>query len=170
MPCEVASNFNTVIQDCVCPRPQYVMEVDTESGFVKRCSADCDANAWPGPIGGFVPACFPCPFEGQIYDYNTIPPSCVCSTTANFITAADQCLNLDFTAAYTNANSQYSNSRANQISYSSIETRNSNGDFSISSITHNSGTIQHYYLDAAVGCTEFLDVQKCQLLANLCVL
>lgn len=30
--------------------------------------------------------------------------------------------------------------------------------------------MQHYYLDAAVGCAEFKDVQKCQLLANLCVL
>ena len=36
--------------------------------------------------------------------------------------------------------------------------------------TLNSGTIQYYYLDAAVGCAEFKDVQKCQLLANLCVL
>ncbi len=30
--------------------------------------------------------------------------------------------------------------------------------------------MQYYYLDAAVGCTEFKNVQKCQLLANLCVL
>ena len=30
--------------------------------------------------------------------------------------------------------------------------------------------MQYYYLDAAVGCTKFKDVKKCQLLANLCVL
>ena len=51
-----------------------------------------------------------------------------------------------------------------------METESSNGVWTNSPQTHTSGAIQYYYLDAAVGCTEFGDVSKCQLLANLCVM
>ena len=59
---------------------------------------------------------------------------------------------------------------ASQITYNSVETESSGGIWTVSPQTHTSGAIQYYYLDAAVGCTEFGDVQKCQLLANMCVM
>ena len=119
-----------------------------------------------------VPACYPCPHEGQIYDDKIDPPNmvCICDARNNWVKAADTCLRADIAEEFTAADSEFAVSRANQISYGSIETQSSDGTWTLSPNTHNSGTIQHYYLDAAVGCTEFKDVQKCQLLANLCLL
>ena len=98
----------------------------------------------------------------MVYDYLAIPPVCVCDLNQGYLPAGDQCLLEEDTLAFTAATSQYAESRANQISYGSIETRTSTGaNWSISSITHNSGTIQYYYLDAAVGCTVYKNIQKC---------
>ena len=95
---------------------------------------------------------------------------CICDARNNWVKAADTCLRADIAEEFTAADSEFAVSRANQISYGAIETQSSDGLWTLSPNTHNSGTIQHYYLDAAVGCTQFKDVQKCQLLANLCLL
>lgn len=172
MSCGSGATWQTDIKDCVCPQPQYVMEVDNGTGtFVKQCSQSCNPDAWPGPTKVRVDACYPCPFEGQIYDYLTVPPTCACDPNKNFVDAAGQCLLTSFANEFTSTASDFSESRAIQISYNSVETRNTgSGQWSLSLISHNSGTMQYYYLDAAVGCSEFKDVKKCQLLANLCVL
>ena len=177
MACDTSQAFmsyDSSLKDCVCDEPRYVMEVDdgTNTGTLfKQCSDPCDQSAWPGPEGTTINACQPCPHEGQSYDYLQTIPVCVCDEASGWVTAADGCLLQSITTRFTDANSEYAESRANQISYSSIETRTGPGtDWAISAITHNSGTIQYYFLDAAVGCTQLKDVQKCQLLANLCVL
>ena len=47
---------------------------------------------------------------------------CICDATNNWIRAADQCLNTEIAEEFTSANSEFAVSRANQISYGSIET------------------------------------------------
>ncbi len=173
MTCAGTSTWNALLSECTCAQGEYVMEVQQDAQndvWVKQCSATCATNAWPGPIGGMVSYCAPCPYEGQIYNLNTDPVTCECDVNAGYTAAAGRCLNRQFTTAYDSPQSEYSASRANQISYSAIETQAADGTWSVSPNTLNSGTIQYYYLDAAVGCTEFNDIQKCQLLANLCVL
>ena len=76
---------------------------------------------------------------------------------------------IEETTKFTDANSEYSDSRAFQISYDSVETI-TGGTITTAPLTATSGTIQYYYLDAAVGCDVYKDIKKCQLLANLCVL
>lgn len=104
-----------------------------------------------------------------MYNYLTDPPSCQCDINQGYVTAADRCLPETFTEKYTLTTSPFAESYANQISYGAIETE-AGGGWTLSTFAHQSGTLQYYYLDAAVGCTTFKDVQKCQLLANLCVL
>ena len=118
-----------------------------------------------------VPACYKCPFEGQIYEFNidSTKPVCACQVD-EWKSAAGKCINQEFTGKFTEGNSQYSESIASQITYNAVETESADGLWTVSPQQHSSGTIQYYYLDAAVGCTEFGDVQKCQLLANLCVM
>ena len=94
---------------------------------------------------------------------NTQPPTCECNANEGYVPAAGKCLKEDLTEGFDSSNAQL-------ISYSAIETLSSDGIWSVSPNTHNSGTFQYFYLDAAVGCVTFNDVQKCQLLANLCVL
>ena len=125
---------------------------------------------WPGPLDATVPACTPCPYEGQSYNELTVPFKCACDETAGFINSAGKCLSTKYTDNYTSAVSPYAVSFAIQISYSAIETEAADGSWQTSPNTYTSGMMQYYYLDAAVGCTEFKDIQKCQLLANLCVL
>ena len=61
---------------------------------------------------------------------------------------------------------------AKNISYSEIETRTREGEVrtSVSGAPRSSGTDAHYYLKAAVGCSQWKNPQDCQTLANLCVL
>ena len=87
-----------------------------------------------------------------------------------YVKAADRCVSDIFTERFTVSTSPFAESYANQVSYGAIETQSGDGTWSLSTFAHQSGTLQYYYMDAAVGCTTFKDVQKCQLLANLCVL
>ena len=147
------------------------MEVEQGNGnFVKECSEECLPSAYPGPPGSTVTNCTPCPYEGQVYNYLTVPPSCECDVNKGYVRAADRCVPETFTEQFTVSTSPFSESFANQVSYSAIETQTGDGTWSLSTFAHQSGTLQYYYMDAAVGCTTFKDVKKCQLLANLCVL
>lgn len=156
------------VRDCVCPVNTYVIEdFDNNS---KSCSQTCDADAWPGPLDTNVPACVRCPFEGQVYNRNTDDNVSVCECDARtYVPAAGICIPAADAQRFTRDNSEFSTDVAYTISYSFIETKSSTG-YTISPQSASSGTIQYYYLDAAVGCDEYRDVKKCQLLANLCVL
>ena len=129
---------------------------------MKQCSAECAVEAWPGPNDAVVTECVRCPYEGQIYNLNTVPPSCECIAD-EYETAAGKCIKNEYAEGFDTSNAQL-------VSYSAIETLTADGLWSVSPNTHTSGTMEYFYLDAAVGCVTFKDVQKCQLLANLCVL
>lgn len=88
----------------------------------------------------------------MIYDQNSLPYKCVCSVLDGYTAAGDICLFTNMTS-YFDANSDYSVNQAKQILYDAVE----NDGITNGKESHESGTIEFYYLQAAVGCREYDD-------------
>ena len=139
MECAGDATFDTTLKDCICAINQYVVENFTT--LEKTCSQDCEDEAWPGPLGTMVSACYYCPYEGQIYDRNTQSevPTCECIET-EYTPAAGKCIKNEDAVKFTDPQSEYSDSRAFQISYDSVETI-SGGTITTAPLTATSGSI-----------------------------
>ena len=84
-----------------------------------------------------------------MYDVNEIVYTCRCSANSvfgAFTTAGDICI-LDEVIKKKN----YSPDNAKQISYSEVE-RNTDDGYRTSSASFTSGTMEYFFLKAAVGC------------------
>jgi hypothetical protein len=141
-----------------------VVETDALNNFLpaKEC-APCLSTAYAGPNNRPIYTCDVCPNEGELYTPTTIPWSCAC-LTANYTSSHGKCLlNTDVNAVRTN----YPLENARTINYDYVETSSD----SLGQVTVViSDTYNYLYYDAAVGCQEYGNPQKCQVLANLCVL
>ena len=108
------------------------------------------------------------------YNVNTNPYRCACSSNVDggYTTAGDTCILDRVIEGGAGGDWSYSPDRAGSVSYSEIETRTREGEVrtSVSGAPRSSGTDAHYYLKAAVGCSQWKNPQDCQTLANLCVL
>ena len=128
----------------------------------KLCSP-CNSSSYAGPNNRPIYSCDVCPLEGQVYTQTTIPWTCSCVTTF-YTSSHDICLiNTDVQTISTS----YPLESARTINYDYVETSGS----SLGQVTVViSDTYNYLYYDAAVGCEVYRNPEKCQVLANLCVL
>lgn len=170
MKCDADAQFNGNLHDCTCPNLHWVAERDPETGVFydrKKC-LPCEEAAFQGPWQDrAVTECQVCPVKGQWYDFiNQKIATCVCrkSSTPAYTTAGDTCIEENVVNEYS-----YSPDSAKSVTYTAIETY-SNGSWQTTSISTTSGSIDYYYLKAAVGCKKWKRPKDCQTLANICVL
>jgi hypothetical protein len=153
-------NGTATIQDGDCVCPTFNRIVEDFAAKTKSCEA-CGVNAYQGQEPGFervapVYECLYCPSEkNRSYNSAVKPWSCQCvaSTTLSNGVCFDN--NVIRSVLPPDA----------VVNYESSENQGTLTRFPFAS-----GTIQYLYYDAALGCQQYGDPQKCQMLANLCVL
>ena len=169
MPCDTASGavYDRRLKDCICPDLFYVAERDVSTGeflAAKTCLA-CTKDAYQGPDTRTVSQCEVCPIRGMEYNDNTNPYRCECSKNVDggYTTAGDICILDRVIEGGAGFEWDYNPDRAGEVSYKEIEERRSGGEVRTSptGTSRSSGTDAHYYLKAAVGCSQWNNPQDC---------
>jgi hypothetical protein len=158
MTCSGSATIQNDFKDCVCPLFSRIIEDPLNN--TKTCF-ECNRNAYQGQEAGLsrvapVYECLYCPSEkNRIYNSALKPWSCQCNPSTT----------LSNGVCYDNTILRTVLTPEAIINYESSENSGTLTRFPFAS-----GTIQYLYYDAALGCYNNGDPQKCQTLANLCVL
>eukprot|EP00347_Sterkiella_histriomuscorum_P018733 403344384 len=164
MNCQDPSFFNPLTQQCVCPANYITIDRDANGTDLANITCKlCDTNTYRGPPTTSVWSCQSCPHFAQVYNNNTTPWSCQCPSPS-WAAAANICVN---TTDVQNLTSGFPLEFARQVTYNYVLDFNENR---VTKILGYSDLFSYYYYYSAIGCWMDEDPQKCQILANLCVL